>query len=208
MTLSAKEALEKLRSGNGRFVANHPEYHTHAGTTARTELAAGQSPFAVILGCSDSRVPVELVFDQGLGDLFVIRVAGNIVGRAIMGSIEYATAQLGARLVVVLGHSQCGAVSMTVKESDNPTEGLSPNLASIVERMQPALQACAHDEASDCDRRVEGVVRTNVRNSAQHLRQGSDLMKEEISERGLRVVGASYSLTTGLVEFFDGLPME
>src|SRR5581483_1481045 len=135
--LTASEALERLREGNRRFVRG---WHTSDATPARlAELATGQEPFAVILGCSDSRVPVEIVFDQGLGDLFVIRIAGNVVAPSGIGSVEFAAARFGTRLVVVLGHSRCGAVLATLEELRRPSENQSRNLRSIVDRVRPAL---------------------------------------------------------------------
>ena len=154
-----------------------------------------QEPFAIILGCSDSRVPAEIVFDQGLGDLFVIRVAGNIVAPSQVGSVEFAAARYGSRLVVVLGHSQCGAILATMEELRMPTEQHSRNLRSIVDRVSPAIAGAAT---------VEEAVRANIRASVDHLRHGSEVLEQLIRDDGLVVVGAEYSLETGMVDFFDG----
>ena len=207
--ISANEALERLRSGNGRFVASHPEFQAFTSSSHRAELALGQSPFAVILGCSDSRVPVEIIFDQGLGDLFVIRVAGNVIGRTVIGSVEFAAAQLGARLVVVLGHSQCGAVTSTFSELQKPTEDLSPNLQSIVDRIRPSFDGLLPvDDTSNQAGVIKSAILENVRVSSAQLRHGSTILKDLIENEGLRIVGANYELLTGLVEFFDGVPLD
>jgi len=139
--ISARDALDRLREGNRRFVSGIRSSDTLTSQTRRSELAAGQAPFAIILGCSDSRVPAEIVFDQGLGDLFVIRVAGNIVASSQVGSVEFAAGRYGTRLVVVLGHSQCGAVIATLEELQQPTGDQSRNLRSIVDRVRPSVEA-------------------------------------------------------------------
>jgi carbonic anhydrase len=175
--------------------------------TRRAELATGQQPFAIILGCSDSRVPAEIVFDQGLGDLFVIRVAGNIVAPSQVGSVEFAAARFGSRLVVVLGHSQCGAILATLEELQRPTENQSRNLRAIVDRVRPSVEGLlATDLGRDLEALVRQAVRANIRASANHLRHGSPLLEQLIRDDGLLVVGAEYSLETGVVEFFDGAP--
>lgn len=174
----------------------------------RHELAVGQEPFAIILGCSDSRVPAEIVFDQGLGDLFVIRVAGNIVASSQIGSVEFAAARFGTRLVVVLGHSQCGAVLATLEELQQPTDNQSRHLRSIVDRVRPSVEALLGTELRhDPDALVRHAVRANIRLSANHLRYGSEVLEQLTQKDGLLVVGAEYSLETGVVDFFDGLPM-
>jgi carbonic anhydrase len=173
--------------------------------TRRAELAAGQEPFAIILGCSDSRVPAEIVFDQGLGDLFVIRVAGNIVAPSQVGSVEFAAARYGTRLVVVLGHSQCGAVLATIEELRRPTQNQSRNLLSIVDRVRPCVEGLLEtDLAHDLDALVKHAVRANIRASTDQLRHGSQLLEQLIQDGELLAVGAEYSLDTGVVEFFDG----
>lgn len=205
--LSALEALKYLQEGNGRFVADARSRAIPTGQTRRTELATGQAPFAAILGCSDSRVPVEIVFDQGLGDLFVIRVAGNIVAPSQVGSVEFAAAQFGTRLVVVLGHSQCGAILATLQELQRPSASQSRNLQSIVDRIRPAVAGLLEtDLRHNPETLVRQAVRANIRAAANHLRHGSQLIEQMIQTDGLLVVGAEYSLETGIVEFFDGLP--
>ena len=203
--ISAREALDRLRAGNRRFVAGVRDSDTFASQARRSELAAGQEPFAIVLGCSDSRVPAEIVFDQGLGDLFVIRVAGNIVGRSQIGSVEFAADRFGTRLVVVLGHSRCGVVLATLEELRRPTENQSRNLRSIVDRIRPSVEVLLATELRhDPDALVRDAVRANVRYSASHLRHGSALLEQLIQTDGLLVVGAEYSLETGVVDFFDG----
>jgi carbonic anhydrase len=205
--LSATEALARLREGNRRFVAN--VRHVDSATTELRRLAvvSGQEPFAIVLGCSDSRVPAEIVFDQGLGDLFVIRVAGNIVAPSQVGSVEFAAERFGTRLVVVLGHSRCGAVQATLEELTRPVGAQSRNLRSIVSRIRPSVEVLLDTEvANDHDALLERAVRANIRYSADHLRHGSEVLERLIATDGLLVVGAEYSLETGVVDFFDGLP--
>jgi carbonic anhydrase len=207
LTIPAHEALERLREGNRRFASDQRSVESLSSLTRRAELLAGQQPFAVVLGCSDSRVPAEIVFDQGLGELFVIRVAGNIVAPSQIGSVEFAVEQFGTRLVVVLGHSQCGAVMATLRELRDPSQGQSRNLRSIVGRVRPALEALlATDLAEDPAALAREAVRANVRASANHLRHGSDVLERLMYQDGLLVVGAEYSLETGLVDVFDGGP--
>ena len=172
----------------------------------RAELAKKQQPFAIVLGCSDSRVPVEIVFDQGLGDLFVIRVAGNIVAPSQLSSVEFAAARFGTRLVVVLGHSQCGAIHATLEELQQQPENQSRNLRSLVERVRPSVERLLRTELRhDIDALMRHAVRANVDVSVNNLRQGSEVLKQLIHNDGLLVVGAKYSLETGVVEFFDGV---
>lgn len=205
--IPAPEALERLREGNRRFVSDVRSRGTLTSQGRRNELAAGQEPFAIILGCSDSRVPAEIVFDQGLGDLFVIRVAGNIVAASQVGSVEFAATRFHTRLVVVLGHSQCGAILATVEELQQPTQNQSRNLRSIVDRVRPSVEPLLGTELrNDPDALVREAVRANIRASADHLRHGSAILEELIAGEGVRVVGAEYSLETGVVHFFDGVP--
>jgi carbonic anhydrase len=203
--LSAVEALERLRAGNQRFVSNQGNLDSLLLSAQRSVAVDGQKPFAVILGCSDSRVPVELVFDQGLGDLFVIRIAGNVVASSQIGSVEFAVERFGVRLVVVLGHSRCGAVQATLEEIQRPSRNRSRGLSSIVDRIRPSVEGLLETEGvGDHDTMLWQAVRANVRASANWLRFGSDILEREVREGGLRVVGAQYSLETGMVEFFDG----
>jgi carbonic anhydrase len=206
--ISAQEALERLREGNRRFVSDIRSDSTVTGQTRRPrDLAAGQEPFAIILGCSDSRVPAEIVFDQGLGDLFVIRVAGNIVAPSQVGSVEFAAERFGTRLVVVLGHSNCGVILATLEELARPSQDQSRNLRSIVDRVRPSVEALLATELKhDRDSLVRQAVRANIRFSADHLRHGSDVLEQLIQRNGLLIVGAEYCLETGVVDFFDGVP--
>jgi carbonic anhydrase len=203
--ISASEALKRLMEGNRRFVSGDRSGESLTGQARRSELTTGQEPFAIILGCSDSRVPAELVFDQGLGDLFVIRVAGNIVASSQIGSVEFATERFGTPLVVVLGHSQCGAVLATLEQIMRPREAQSPNLRSIVDRVRPSVETLlATDLKNDPDALVQQAVRANVRASVNQLRHGSELLEQLILRKAFRVVGAEYSLGSGVVEFFEG----
>jgi carbonic anhydrase len=206
---SARDALDLLREGNRRFVADVRSHENLPSRARRVELAAGQAPFATILGCSDSRVPVEIVFDQGLGDLFVIRVAGNIVAPSQIGSVEFAAERFGTRLVVVLGHSHCGAVETTIEQLKRPRENQSRNLHSIVDLVRPSVEALlASDLTHDADRLIHEAVRANIRASVKHLRSGSDIIENLIQKDGLLIVGAEYSLEAGEVDFFDGIDEE
>lgn len=205
--ISARQAFDRLREGNRRFASNAPAAAALDGDARRAELAKSQEPFAIILGCSDSRVPAEIVFDQGLGDLFVIRVAGNIVAPSLVGSVEFAASRFGTRLVVVLGHSQCGAILATLEELRRPTQNQSRNLQDIVDRVRPSVESLlATDVARDPEALVKHAVRANIRASASHLRHGSQVLEQLIREDGLVLVGAEYSLETGVVDFFDGVP--
>jgi len=202
--IPAKQALDLLREGNHRFVTEDSQRGTFASGIRRVALTFGQAPFAAILGCSDSRVPVEIVFDQGLGDLFVIRVAGNIVAPSQIGSVEFAAEQFGTRLVVVLGHSQCGVIEATVEQLRRPIENQSRNLRSIVELVRPAVQGVINSgRGHDPDTLVDEAVRANIRASVRHLRHGSEIIENLIQSSGLLVIGAMYSLETGIVEFLD-----
>jgi carbonic anhydrase len=201
--LSGLEALAQLKAGNRRFVVNQtsPESIDHA---RRAALSAGQEPFAIILGCSDSRVPAELVFDQGFGDLFVIRVAGNIVAPSQVGSVEFAASRFGTRLVVVLGHSGCGAITATLEEITGRATSQSRNLRSIVDRVRPSVETLLASGLNlSEDVLIREAVRANVRASVNHLRHGSELLERLRLDDGLMVVGAEYSLETGVVTFFD-----
>ncbi|MEN8373928.1 MAG: carbonic anhydrase [Gemmatimonadota bacterium] len=202
MTGSA-EALERLREGNRRFAAGDWSGAAPAAEARRAELVDGQKPFAIVLGCSDSRVPPEIVLGQGLGDLFVIRVAGNVATPALVGSVEFAVEAFGTRLVVVLGHSDCGAVAATLESLERPGEARSPNLRSIVDRIRPSVEPLMLSDLRD-DRRalLDAAGRAHIRASAEHLMRGSDTLARLIAEDGLAVVGAEYSLETGLVDFF------
>jgi carbonic anhydrase len=201
--VSAQDALARLRDGNTRFVSETRHGAGPASQARRVEVAAGQEPFAIVLGCSDSRVPAEIVFDQGLGDLFVIRVAGNVVASSQVGSVEFAAARYGTRLVVVLGHSQCGAILATLEELQQPTADQSRNLRSIVDRVRPSVEALlSTDLRHDPEALVRQAVRANIRTSVNHLRHGSDVLEQLIQRDGLLVVGAEYSLETGVVDFF------
>jgi carbonic anhydrase len=202
--MSAREALGRLREGNRRFAAGLLSTEVLATHTRRADLVGGQRPFAIVLGCSDSRVPAEIVFDQGLGDLFVIRVAGNIVAPSQVGSVEFAAIRFGTPLVVVLGHSRCGAIEATLEELRQPAGTRSRNLRSIVNRIRPSVEALLATELRhDPDALAREAVKANVRASVDHLRHGSETLEELTATSGLRIVGAEYSLETGLVEFHD-----
>jgi carbonic anhydrase len=202
--ISAREALDRLREGNLRFTSDVRGSDAFLNQDRRAELTKSQEPIAIILGCSDSRVPAEIVFDQGLGDLFVIRVAGNIVAPSQVGSVEFAAERFGTRLVVVLGHSQCGAILATLEELQRPTVKRSPNLRAIVDRVRPSVEGLLEtDLKHDLEALVKQAVRNNIRASVDHLRHGSQVLEQLIQDNGLLVVGAEYSLATGVVEFFD-----
>ena len=205
--ITAVQALERLKEGNLRFVSDARSTDTVTGAKNRAELVARQEPFAIILGCSDSRAPAELIFDQGLGDLFVIRVAGNIVAPSQIGSVEFAAERFGTKLVVVLGHSRCGAVLATLEQLERPTEQRSPNLRAIVDRIRPAVAPLRDSEhPENPDTLVSRAVRANIRASVNNLIQGSDVLEQLVQHDRLVIVGAEYSLETGVVDFFDRVP--
>ncbi len=201
-TIPAKEALERLRAGNARFIDSARD----SDTLRRAEITTRQEPFAIILGCSDSRVPAEIIFDQGLGDLFVIRVAGNIVAPSQVGSVEFAAERFHTRLVVVVGHSQCGAILATLEEMRRPDEKQSPNLRAIVDRVKPSIKSLVELHGNhDSPELIQQAVRANIRASVDHLRHGSRVLEQLVQDSGLMIVGAEYSLETGAVEFFEGV---
>jgi carbonic anhydrase len=210
--ITAVAALQELRAGNRRFVSklgleSESGLEARAARIGRHQLPREQEPMAIVLGCSDARVPAEIIFDQGLGDLFVIRVAGNIVAPSQVGSVEFAASAFGTRLVVVLGHSNCGAVHATLEQLSRPVRDQSRNLRSIVDRIRPAVEGLLERVPPHDARTLEQhAVRANIRMSSAHLRHGSELLEQLIETDGLVVVGAEYSLETGVVDFFDGVP--
>jgi carbonic anhydrase len=194
--IPAQEALARLREGNRRFVADG------AGSGGRPGPA--QQPFAIVLGCSDSRVPAELIFAQGFGDLFVIRVAGNIVAPSQVGSVEFAAERFETRLAVVMGHTQCGAVAATLETLRQPQGHESPNLRAIVDRIRPAIEPLLGTPvARDPAALAAAATRANIRASVDHLRHGSALLERRTERDGLLIVGAEYCVETGTVEFLD-----
>jgi carbonic anhydrase len=202
--VTAASALQKLRDGNARFAANARGTGTLITAARRAQLTAAQEPFAIVLGCSDSRVPVELVFNQGPGDLFVIRVAGNIVAPSLIGSVEFAAERFGTRLVVVLGHSSCGAIAATIEDLHRPAPDSSPHMLDIVDRIRPGVEEIVARHEAEGALAVEHEVMTaNVRASVDQLRHGSTIVEGLIANDGLVVTGAWYSLETGKVEFLD-----
>ena len=203
--ISAAAALERLREGNRRFVNDEVSEETLASREHKAGAATPQNPFAIILACSDSRVPTELIFDRGIGELFVIRVAGNIVAPSQIGSIEFAAKQFGTRLVVVLGHSNCGAIIATLKELALKESVRSPNLRAIVDRVRPALEPVLHDDSDLEDEEViSSCVRANIRASVEQLRHGSLILEQLVDTGDLQIIGAEYSIETGTIEFFEG----
>lgn len=203
--ITATESLERLREGNQRFVSGVRSIDTLIKQTQRANFVEGQAPFAIILGCSDSRVPAEIIFDQGLGDLFVIRVAGNIVAPSQIGSVEFAAERYGTRLVVVLGHSICGAVIATLDALESPSQEQSSNVLSIVNRIRPAVEPLFETELRrNSQQLLEKSIRANILASTNHLRHGSEMLERLIKKGDLTIVGAEYSLETGEVDFFDG----
>lgn len=204
--INASEALKRLQEGNKRFVAGIRSDETPIKQIKSADLVKRQSPFAIIMGCSDSRVPAEIVFDQGLGDLFVIRVAGNIVAPSQIGSVEFAVEQYGTPLVVVMGHSMCGAVIATLSDLERPSEARSSNLLSIVNRIRPTVEPLFEtDLRKDPDLLLETAIRANIRASTNQLRHGSQMLEQLVQSGDLAIVGAEYSLETGVVDFFEGL---
>ena len=204
----AVESLIRLSEGNKRFLSGESHIPDLINHDRRSALVTEQKPFAVVLGCSDSRVPAEIIFDQGLGDLFVIRIAGNIVAPSQIGSVEFAVEYFGTPLVVILGHSNCGAVQATMNEFSNKTGKTSKNLLSIVSRIRPSVESVlrsAKDESQET--LLRKAIRANISASAENLRHGSEIIQNLVDSNQLLIVGAEYSLETGEVDFFDGIPI-
>ena len=205
--VSAQEALKTLHEGNNRYVSGVSNSNTKTSYAQRRALAAAQEPFAIILGCSDSEAPAEIILDQGIGDLFVIRVAGNIVASSQIDSVEFATEKFGTRLVVVMGHSKCGVVLATLEELRHEPKEKSQNLCSIIDRIRPSIEMLSGAELGDySDSFVQQAVRANICASVNHLQQRSEVLEQLIKKDGLVIVGAEYSLETGVVDFFDNVP--
>ena len=202
--ISAEEALRRLRKGNKRFVSDSSVFKKISHKSRHHSLTEDQDPFAIILGCSDSRAPSEIIFDQGLGDLFVIRVAGNIVAPSQIGSIEFAVEKFGTRLVVVMGHSRCGAILATLEGLGQPLEGQSRSLRSIVDRIRPSLISLDIDQNPET--LLQQAVHANIHSSVHQLQHESNTLKNLVKKGNLLVLGAEYSLETGIVNFFDELP--
>lgn len=202
--IDAAAALTRLKQGNARFVRGELDLEKLSSPGRRSELAGAQAPFAIVLGCSDSRVPAEIVFDQGLGDLFVIRVAGNVVAPSQIASIEYAAEMFGTRLVVVLGHSSCGAVQATLEQLRQPQENRSPHLSSIVGRIGPSVEELLHSALADDEKALlTAAVESNTLASVEALLHGSEMLESQVASGGLRILGAHYSLEDGTVTFYE-----
>jgi carbonic anhydrase len=206
-SLPPSAAVKRLIEGNQRFCDGRP---ASAARTFSPELAERpQRPFAIVLGCSDSRTPVEILFDQGFGDLFVVRIAGNVVAPSVVGSIEFAASQFGTRLVVVLGHTRCGAIAATAKVLQTGDGPASKNIRSITDRIAPHIEAGVRANPAVSDPALlRELMRTNIRASVDHLRHGSRLLEELVLAGRLAVLAADYELETGRVQFFDGIPQE
>lgn len=204
--ITASEALTRLQEGNRRFVSGVRSIDSLIKQKQRADFVEGQAPFAIILGCSDSRVPAEIIFDQGLGDLFVIRVAGNIVAPSQIGSVEFAADRFGTPLVVVLGHSMCGAVMATLDDLEHPSQTKSSNVLSIVNRIRPTVEPLFDTELrKNPAQLLETAIRANILAATNHLRHGSQMLEQLIQKGNITIVGAEYSLETGEVDFFDGI---
>lgn len=200
----AQDAINRLKEGNQRFVSGVRSIDTIVKQMNRANMVKIQEPIAIILGCSDARVPAELIFDQGLGDLFVIRVAGNIVAPSQVGSVEFAAERFGTPLVVVLGHSNCGAVIATIEDLDQTTPSHSQNVQSIVSRIRPSVEPLYHTEIRNHPNQLlEAAIRANIQTAVDHLRHGSQALENLVLKGKLEIVGAEYSLETGIVTFFD-----
>jgi carbonic anhydrase len=198
--LTALDALDRLRAGNVRFASNVISIDSLARQLDRAALKKAQAPFAIVLGCSDSRAPAELVFEQGLGELFVIRVAGNVVSPSQVGSVEFAAERFGCRLVVVMGHTQCGAIDATLEAVEKGSPPASDNVMSIVERVRPAVEA-ARLGGGDRETVARLATRINVQMAVQHLRHGTPAIERLVTHEGMMVIGAEYDLESGRVEF-------
>ena len=186
--MNSADALMALKEGNARFITGQPEKNAPLSSKERAAHAAGQSPFAIVLSCADSRVPVELIFDQNIGDVFVVRLAGNIASPEAIASIEFAVANFGSRLIVVLGHSNCGAVKATLAHLNEPLD-LTPSLTTLVDTIAPAISK---------DDSLANAITTNAKSNAQALLKKSALLA---GTEDLLVTSADYSLETGEVAF-------
>ena len=194
-SITPELALQQLMEGNLRYAQGNAS-HPHQSLERRAELVSGQHPFAVILGCSDSRIPPELIFDQGLGDVFVIRTAGEVVDNASLASIEYAVDHLGVPLVMVLGHDSCGAVTAAVQGGE--AEG---HLGSLMDFIRPAVeQAREAGEGSDL---LNGSIDNNVFNIVEALKSSQPVLSEKVDAGELMILGARYRLDSGLVEILE-----
>lgn len=205
-SLPPQAALQRLAEGNRRFL----QHGAAAGSRVfRAELAEeAQRPFAIVLGCSDSRTPVEILFDEGFGDLFVVRIAGNVVAPSVVGSIEFAASQFGTRLVVVLGHTRCGAIAASVRSIQSNHGPESKNIAAITGRIAPHIEGLVRGvEPAEVVGLMREAMRVNVRASVDHLRHGSQLLEELVLSDRVAIVGAEYELETGRVHFFEGVPL-
>lgn len=200
---AAAEALTRLQEGNARFLRGVPTSQALGHQAHRPELADGQRPFAVVLSCSDSRVPSELIFDCGLGDLFVVRVAGNIVAPSLVGSVEFAVATFQTPLAVVMGHTNCGAIAATLNALQRPGKPLSDNVQDIIQRITPSVAELVVANPSSPEALMRSATRANVRSATGHLRHGSAFLEKYVAAGRLAVVGAEYVLETGVVDFFD-----
>ncbi len=198
---SPEEALRRLVEGNRRFrltggpSAGRPWSKDHAEERQR--------PFAVILGCSDARTPVEILFDQGFGDLFVVRVAGNSASPTVVGSIEFAVSQFGIRLVVVMGHTHCGAIEATVRALETGEGPASKNIRAITDRITPHVRSLVRGDKAADGAVLREAMRANVRAAADHLRHGSDLLEELVTSGRIAVACAEYEIETGAVALLD-----
>ncbi|MCC7194803.1 MAG: hypothetical protein IT356_04530 [Gemmatimonadaceae bacterium] len=207
--MRAREALARLRAGNERFRAHLAGQRGALAATVHTRLTVEHKPFAILLGCSDARVPAEIIFDEWVGDLFVIRVAGNVVAPSVIASVEFSAEAFGTRLVVVMGHTQCGAVGATIDAVLHPATGQPRGVTDIVDRIRPVVEPLVRTNlAGDRDALSLRAVRANVRASANQLRHGSRILEQLAASDGLVVVGAEYAIETGMVEFFDGVPQD
>ena len=205
--IAPEDALLRLQEGNARFVsgdiASGPQHYR----VSREQIVADQHPYAIVIGCSDSRVPVEIVFDQGLGDLFVIRIAGNVISKTQLGSIEFAALNFGARLVVVLGHTGCGAVTAAYAAVEGGEEQESENFRVLLDQIRPAVKrAIERDGSCAFPALIDRVGRENVRLAVDEIRNSSGIIRRLVDDEGLLVVGAEYSLATGAVAFFNQEP--
>lgn len=202
--ISADEAIKRLKEGNQRFVSGVRSIETIVKQIQRANFVEGQAPFAIILGCSDSRVPAEIVFDQGLGDLFVIRVAGNIVAPSQVGSVELAAELFGTQLVVVLGHSMCGAVKAAIDDLERPSGERSMNVLSIVNRIRPVIEPLFGTEVkNNPDELLNACIHANILASTNQLMHGSQKLEGLVQQGKLKIVGAEYSLESGIVKFLE-----
>lgn len=197
--ISPQEALKRLTDGNERFAMGN-SIHPNRCEETKNALLRQQKPFVAVLSCSDSRVPIEIIFDAGLGDIFAVRTAGHVLSREVMGSLEYAVRSLGVKLVIILGHENCGAIKTAIETYQNKSYNeLSENLQSIMNHIYPAIE-CVSSESQNY---LDSAIRSNINYQVEDLMKKDEFIAQKAKNGDILVLGAEYSLATGKVTFFN-----